>query len=135
MIKSSTKISNKLFSSVIDRELIKFSSIGKKWWDSTSSDGASPLHAMNPTRVHYIRKCMAKKLSVEHLPPNVHLKNTKFLDVGCGGGLLAESLARLGADVTAIDPSRESIDVATVHSKKDPKTSSISYQEDTIGMK
>jgi len=63
-----------------------------------------------------------------------HLEGLTVLDVGCGGGLLAESLARLGAQVTAIDPSAENIQAASYHSSFDPLTRSIQYSNCTIGM-
>jgi 2-polyprenyl-6-hydroxyphenyl methylase/3-demethylubiquinone-9 3-methyltransferase len=61
------------------------------------------------------------------------LEGLSILDVGCGGGLLSESLARLGANVTSIDPSPENIKVASKHSSKDPITSKIRYKQTTIG--
>ncbi len=63
-----------------------------------------------------------------------HMEGLTVLDVGCGGGLLAESLARLGAQVTAIDPSAENIKAASYHSSFDPLTrSNIKYRNSTIG--
>ena len=120
-------------SSVNSDEIDKFSAIGNKWWDTSSADGASPLHTMNPVRVKFIRDCLSNKLSNKDVFASQQLKNLNILDVGCGGGLLSESLARLGASVTAIDPSAKNIEVAKAHSRKDPLTSTIDFRQTTIG--
>ena len=87
---------------------------------------------MNPTRVKFIRECDAQLRGRANLAPLLQLKDLEVLDVGCGGGILAEALARLGARVTAIDPSADNIRVAESHSAKDAMTSSISYKNCTI---
>lgn len=125
-------MNKRLFSSINQAELKKFAAIGNQWWNTSSFDGASPLHDMNPTRVSFIRDCVATKLSKESNFATTQLQNLNILDVGSGGGLLSESLARLNANVTAIDPSQENIDVATAHSKKDPKTATIKYKKSTV---
>ena len=88
---------------------------------------------MNPVRVGFVRSCVAEILHRKELFELQHLKDLKILDVGCGGGLLSESLARLGANVTSIDPSPENIGVAMWHSRLDPATSNINYRQSTIG--
>jgi ubiquinone biosynthesis O-methyltransferase len=87
---------------------------------------------MNPVRVEFIRSQDAITRKTLTLPPIRQLAGLKVLDVGCGGGLLAESLARLGAKVTAIDPSEENIQIATAHSKIDSATESIRYIHGTV---
>jgi len=108
-------------SSVSDEEVSKFSSMAKTWWEPNQN----PLISMNPTRMHFIIQSLE---SNHHLTfEKSHTKENKFqlfkglkaLDVGCGGGLLSESLARLGAQVTAIDPSIEVANSAKEHSKHD----------------
>ena len=126
------KVNKKFFSTLNDLELKKFAIIGSQWWNLSSVRGGGPLHDMNPTRVQFIRDCLAKKYSRENQFPTTQLNNLDILDVGSGGGLLAESLSRLGAQVTAIDPSQENINVATAHASKDPLTRSIFYQKSTI---
>jgi ubiquinone biosynthesis O-methyltransferase len=135
----------------VDREeLAKFGRIGRymnlnfyhfliftlssisEWWDSSSNAGVGPLHAMNPVRVQFVRENLAQLHNTEKLSPLRQLKGLEILDIGCGGGLLAESLARLGANVTAIDPSKENIEVARMHSANDPLTSKIDYKISTI---
>lgn len=83
-------------------EIAKFEAIAHRFWDPEGE--FRPLHVLNPTRVNYI---------VERAP----LANVKLLDAGCGGGLLAEALARQGASVTAIDLSAGMIDVAKLHAE------------------
>jgi len=81
-------------------ETAKFDRLAARWWDP---DGESrPLHDLNPVRLGYIAE-------------RADLKNVRALDVGCGGGLLSEALARAGADVIAIDLAPAVLDVARLH--------------------
>jgi 2-polyprenyl-6-hydroxyphenyl methylase/3-demethylubiquinone-9 3-methyltransferase len=84
---------------------------------------------MNSIRVQYILDQTSKPVDI-HAGQNTHvpLQNLKALDVGCGGGLLSESLARLGANVTAVDPSAELVQKAKQHAMLDPKTQTIDYR-------
>ena len=84
-------------------EVNKFAEIADRWWDPTGD--FKPLHVINPLRANYINK----KLSIDGL---------KVLDVGCGGGLLAEALDSKGAKVTAIDVTEANIEVAKLHAQK-----------------
>ena len=87
-----------------EREAANFSRIGSKWWDTDHNSSVRPLHAMNTTRVAFIRECVEKKLSTKGgLDRRRPLAGLRVLDVGCGGGILSESLARLGARVHGID--------------------------------
>jgi 2-polyprenyl-6-hydroxyphenyl methylase/3-demethylubiquinone-9 3-methyltransferase len=82
-------------------ELAKFSALAHRWWDPTSE--FKPLHDINPLRLDYIaERCNG-------------LSGKRVLDVGCGGGILAESMAALGAQVTGIDLSEKAIGVARLH--------------------
>lgn len=81
-------------------EIRKFESIAHRWWDPESE--FKPLHAINPLRLNYI-------------DDRAHLKNKRVLDVGCGGGILAESMARRGAKVTGIDLGEGPLSVASLH--------------------
>jgi ubiquinone biosynthesis O-methyltransferase len=117
-----------------DDEVHKFSNISASWWDSNSLSGAGPLHTMNPCRVGYIRSALVQSYE-DLLKKNAMsspLRGLKILDVGCGGGLLSESLARLGGQVTGIDPSPELIAVAKDHGRHDPSTQSITYLSTTV---
>lgn len=102
------------------------------WWDPSSKSGVGPLHAMNPVRVGYIRSQLVDMTNQRSKYPAKSLSGLKILDVGCGGGLLSESLARLGADMTSIDPSDSNIATAKAHAAQDPATRNISYRVDTI---
>lgn len=76
-------------------EIEKFSKVGEQWWNPKSHMGTGPLHRMNPLRVEYIRRELAEKRGTTSLFPTQQIRGMRVLDVGCGGGLLAESLARL----------------------------------------
>lgn len=118
--------------SVNNDEIKKFSAVGKDWWSAESNRGTGPLHSMNPVRVAFIRRTLAQELRLSNISPNLQMKGLDILDVGCGGGILSESLARLGANVTSIDPSDVNIGVARRHSSADPLTSSIDYCQMTV---
>lgn len=102
------------------QEVTKFSGMNETWWDPRKN----PLVSMNPIRVQYILDTLKRFKSLND-PPLLELK---ALDVGCGGGLLSESLARLGASVTAIDPSTPLVERAQQHALHDPRTESIDYR-------
>ena len=82
-------------------ELNKFSELAHKWWDKNSE--FKPLHDINPLRLNYIDKALP-------------LKGKTVLDVGCGGGILSESMAQKGAKVTGIDLGDKALKVAQLHS-------------------
>lgn len=90
--------------SVDIKEIDKFSAIANEWWEPEGK--FKPLHEINHVRMEYI---------INHLR-NYPEKKT-VLDVGCGGGILSESIAKLNYDVTGIDPSKENIEAAKIHSR------------------
>jgi len=93
-------------------EISRFEAIAAEWWDP---DGRfKPLHQINPLRVDYIAQ-------------RANLKQAKVLDVGCGGGLLAEAMAAKGADVTGVDRSPKALSVASVHAEQ--SGIDVDYQE------
>lgn len=93
-------------------EIARFESMAAEWWDQ---DGAArPLHRMNPLRIGYVRDRICARLGRDPLAPKP-LSGLKILDVGCGGGLLSEPMARLGAEVTGVDAGAEAIGVARAH--------------------
>jgi len=96
-------------------EIEKFSKMAKDWWDPNGK--FKPLHLLNPARIKFIKD---KLISHFALNPNIEkpIKTLKILDIGCGGGLLCEPLSRLGAEVTGIDPSKDNIEVAQLHSRE-----------------
>ena len=93
-------------------ELTKFSSLAHRWWDVDGEFG--PLHAINPLRLDWI----------DGIAP---LNRQRVLDVGCGGGILADAMARKGADVLGIDLAEKSLKVAQLHALE-AGTSQITYR-------
>ena len=100
--------------SINKKEIEKFSKLAEEWWDVKGK--FKPLHMFNPTRIEYI----LDKTSTHFQRTNKEfpLKGLKFLDIGCGGGILTEPLSRLGANVIGIDASKNNIEVAKRHLKK-----------------
>lgn len=85
-------------------EIDKFSQLADKWWDHSGE--FKPLHDINPLRLNYIDQ-------------HAQLKGKNVIDVGCGGGILSESMARLGANVLGIDMAEKSLNVAAVHAQNE----------------
>ncbi|HCX82440.1 MAG: bifunctional 3-demethylubiquinol 3-O-methyltransferase/2-polyprenyl-6-hydroxyphenol methylase [Curvibacter sp. RIFCSPHIGHO2_12_FULL_63_18] len=94
-------------------ELAKFSELAHRWWDLDSE--FRPLHQINPLRLDWIQSF-------------VPLQGMKALDVGCGGGILADSMARKGAEVTGVDLSTKALRVAQLHALE-AQTPNIAYRE------
>ncbi len=92
-------------------EINKFTKMADEWWNPEGK--FKPLHKFNPIRIKYIKDNV-----ILHFKKKNSLKGLEFLDIGCGGGLLSEPLARLGANITGIDPSSKNIKIAKIHSKK-----------------
>jgi 2-polyprenyl-6-hydroxyphenyl methylase/3-demethylubiquinone-9 3-methyltransferase len=98
--------------SVDAAEVARFAALAGAWWDPNGE--FRPLHQMNPVRLAYIRDRLLSRFGVE--PRRARpLSGLRVLDVGCGGGLIAEPLTRLGASVVGIDAAAESIQAATAH--------------------
>ncbi|WP_375613538.1 MULTISPECIES: bifunctional 2-polyprenyl-6-hydroxyphenol methylase/3-demethylubiquinol 3-O-methyltransferase UbiG [unclassified Bartonella] len=93
-------------------EIDHFSRIATEWWNPQGK--FRPLHQFNPTRLAYIREkiCLEFNRDPSSLTP---FHNLKILDIGCGGGLLSEPMARLGAIVVGVDASQTNIEVAKIH--------------------
>ena len=96
-------------------EIQKFSNLAEEWWDVKGK--FKPLHMFNPIRIEYILEKLKKHFDLDRNKNNF-LSEIKILDIGCGGGLISEPMARLGANVTGIDASAKNIKVATIHEKK-----------------
>ena len=95
-------------------EIQKFSDLADEWWDVKGK--FKPLHMFNPIRLEYIIEKIKHHFQTND--KNNFLNNLSILDIGCGGGLISEPLARLGGVVTGIDASEKNIKVAQLHSEK-----------------
>lgn len=95
-------------------EVARFAAIADEWWDPTGK--FRPLHQLAPVRLAFIRDHVVSHLGLD-LGSATPFNGIRILDVGCGGGLVSEPLARLGADVTAIDAAARNIEVARLHAK------------------
>ena len=112
---SEVSASNTTASNVDAEEIAKFEQIARKWWDKESD--FKTLHDINPLRLSYITE-------------RVDLSSRRVLDVGCGGGILSESMAGLGAKVTGIDMGETPLSVARLHLHE--SNLNVDYQQSTI---
>ena len=101
--------------SIDDAEVAKFAAMAEAWWDPAGKFRS--LHRFNPVRLAYIRDRLCQRFDRDPKAERP-LKGLKLLDVGCGGGLLSEPLARLGAEVTGLDAGGENIRVAALHAEE-----------------
>ena len=96
------------------KEIEKFSKMAEEWWNPNGK--FKPLHKFNPIRIKYIKENIINNFKLKNkLRP---LSGINILDIGCGGGLLSEPMARLGANVIGIDASSKNIKIAKHHLKK-----------------
>jgi len=102
-------------STINKEEIQKFSNLANEWWDVNGK--FKPLHMFNPVRIEYILEEILKHFKIDKKKHDL-LKNLKILDIGCGGGLISEPMARLGGEVTGIDAAEKNIKIASIHSKK-----------------
>ena len=93
-------------------EVARFDALADQWWDPHG--GLAALHRLNPVRIEYIRDHLARHFGRDGLADRP-LAGLRLLDIGCGGGLLTEPLARLGATLTGIDASQRNIRIASAH--------------------
>ena len=100
--------------SINKKEIEKFSKIASEWWNPEGK--FKPLHKFNPIRIKYIKENIISNFKLKNKAKP--LSGINILDVGCGGGLLSEPMARMGARVTGIDASDQNIKIAKLHSKK-----------------
>lgn len=120
----------KYISTINAKEVEHFYNMKNDWWNR---DGVlKSLHTFNPLRVQFVKNGLANNgLKIRN--PYLPLEGIKIADVGCGGGIFAENLARIGAQVTGIDPSADLIDIAKKHMELDPEISErITYVNTTI---
>lgn len=96
-------------------EVARFSALAAEWWNPTGK--FRPLHKFNPVRLEYIREKVAANFGLKADTPKP-FTGLRFLDIGCGGGLLCEPMARLGAEVVGADASQTNIEVAKIHAEQ-----------------
>ncbi len=96
-------------------EVAKFEAMAAEWWDPTGK--FKPLHEMNPCRLDYITRQIAAEFGRDLTQPEP-FKGLRLLDIGCGGGLLSEPMARLGATVVGADAAARNIPVAQIHAEQ-----------------
>lgn len=96
-------------------EVAKFEAMAAEWWDPQGK--FKPLHMMNPCRLDYITSQIAAEFNRDLDAPNPFM-GLRILDIGCGGGLLSEPMARLGADVVGADAGEENLPVARLHAEQ-----------------
>ena len=96
-------------------EVAKFEAMAAEWWDPTGK--FKPLHEMNPCRLDYITRQIAAEFGRDLTQPEP-FKGLRLLDIGCGGGLLSEPMARLGATVIGADVAARNIPVAQIHAEQ-----------------
>lgn len=129
-------------SSVDPNDIAHFSRLADQWWDESGE--FAPLHRMNRVRIEFMQQkleevrgwdaAVAEAMGYDTIPTPLNtpdfLSGSRMLDVGCGGGLLVESAARLGACVTGVDASSENIRIASLHASKDPGLRMRTSEED-----
>ena len=113
--------------SVDEAEIARFAAIAEDWWDPNGK--FKPLHQLNPVRLGYIRRHFCGHFDRDSRS-NSALTDLKVLDIGCGGGLLSEPLARQGALTTGIDPSEKTIRIARTHARQ--SGSAVTYEATTV---
>jgi len=106
---------NSAINTVDETEVAKFEAMAADWWDPTGK--FAPLHMMNPVRLDYITAQIAAEYGRDLRGP-LPFKGLRILDIGCGGGLLSEPMARLGATVVGADAAEGNIPVARVHAEQ-----------------
>ncbi len=108
-------------------EVEKFTKIAEEWWDPHGK--FKPLHKFNPVRLEFIRDTICQHFGNDPKAP-VPLKGLRLIDIGCGGGLVAEPMCRMGATVSAIDASERNIKTAMAHAA--PTNLDIDYRATTV---
>ncbi|WP_296241918.1 MULTISPECIES: bifunctional 2-polyprenyl-6-hydroxyphenol methylase/3-demethylubiquinol 3-O-methyltransferase UbiG [unclassified Psychrobacter] len=113
-------------------EVDKFNKLASEWWSKTGA--LATLHEINPLRLNWIEENVKRSYQDDSADTDIHktaetgLAGKKVLDVGCGGGILSESMARRGADVTGIDLGTENLKAAALHAEQSALHETLRYQ-------
>ncbi|MCG6857114.1 MAG: bifunctional 2-polyprenyl-6-hydroxyphenol methylase/3-demethylubiquinol 3-O-methyltransferase UbiG [Salaquimonas sp.] len=110
-----TKPGTKSATTIDQTEIDRFTAMAADWWNPTGK--FRPLHKFNPVRLEYIKRQVCANFGRDVNEPDV-LNGLRFLDIGCGGGLLSEPMARLGAEVVGADASATNVEIASIHAKQ-----------------
>lgn len=102
-------------STIDEADVARFSAMADEWWSPTGK--FKPLHKFNPVRLEYIKEKVCENFDRDIKDPKA-FKGLRFLDIGCGGGLLSEPMARLGAQVVGADASETNIEIAKIHAEQ-----------------
>ncbi|KZT59029.1 ubiquinone biosynthesis O-methyltransferase [Calocera cornea HHB12733] len=122
-------------STIDPAEIEHFSRLSAQWWDEHGE--LKMLHKMNPPRVAWLKEKLVETAEVDgerSLAPWKAMSGKRILDVGCGGGLLSESLARLGASVTGVDAAASNIAIAELHQSHDHSLQDLEYRHAAVEM-
>ena len=115
-------------STIDDDEVRRFSALADEWWNPKGK--FKPLHKFNPVRLRYIQENVAEHFGRDPKAAEP-FAGLRFLDIGCGGGLLCEPMARLGAEVVGADASETNIEVASIHAERSGLADRIDYRATT----
>ena len=107
-------------------EVDKFNKLANEWWDKSGAFGT--LHEINPLRLNWIEDNVKRGYKVDNGSLDTSLSGKKIVDVGCGGGIFSESMARRGAEVIGIDLGVENLKAASVHAEQSGLNDTLSYQ-------
>jgi 2-polyprenyl-6-hydroxyphenyl methylase/3-demethylubiquinone-9 3-methyltransferase len=114
-------------STIDPAEIARFDALAKSWWDPKGP--MAVLHRFNPVRLAFIRDLACERFARD-AKSLAALEGLSIVDIGCGGGVLSEPLARLGASVTGLDPAATNIAIARAHADK--ARLAIDYREESI---
>ena len=112
--------------SIDPEEVAKFEAMAEEWWDPNGK--FKPLHMLNPCRLDYIIEMIRTEFGCDPQKA-MPFNGLNILDIGCGGGLLCEPMARLGANVVGVDAAKRNIPIAVAHAKQSNLT--IDYRHGT----